>query len=87
MAMAVLWTGMVVLSVVFGMLNGRMEAVSTAATGGSGECNSIMSLHGGRTLPLERRHGDHEPVRNVREAGACVSPAVEDTAAQRQPGQ
>lgn len=36
MAMAVLWTGMVLLSVIFGLINGRMEAVSAAALEGAG---------------------------------------------------
>lgn len=36
MAMAVLWTGMVLLSVIFGLINGRMEAVSAAAMEGAG---------------------------------------------------
>jgi len=47
MAMAVLWTGMVVLSVVFGMLNGRMEAVSTAALAGAGSAIQLcLSMAG-----------------------------------------
>lgn len=36
MAMAILWTGIVVLSVLFGMITGRMEAVSAAALEGAG---------------------------------------------------
>ena len=36
MAMAILWTGMVLLSVIFGLINGRMEAVSAAALEGAG---------------------------------------------------
>ncbi len=36
MAMAFLWTGMVLLSVIFGLINGRMEAVSSAALEGAG---------------------------------------------------
>ena len=47
MAMAVLWTGMVVLSVVFGMLNGCMEAVSTAALAGAGSAIQLcLSMAG-----------------------------------------
>lgn len=47
MAMAVLWTGMVVLSVVFGMLNGRMEAVSAAALAGAGSAIQLcLSMAG-----------------------------------------
>ncbi|MET0017108.1 spore maturation protein A [Oscillibacter sp.] len=47
MAMAVLWTGMVALSVVFGMLNGRMEAVSTAALAGAGSAIQLcLSMAG-----------------------------------------
>ncbi|WP_312942641.1 spore maturation protein A [Oscillibacter sp.] len=36
MAMAILWTGMVLVSVIFGLINGRMEAVSAAAMEGAG---------------------------------------------------
>lgn len=47
MAMAILWTGMVVLSVVFGMLNGRMEAVSSAALAGAGSAIQLcLSMAG-----------------------------------------
>lgn len=35
MAMAILWTAMVVLSVIFGLITGRMEAVSAAALEGA----------------------------------------------------
>lgn len=47
MAMAILWTGMVVLSVVFGLLNGRMEAVSSAALSGAGSAVQLcLSMAG-----------------------------------------
>lgn len=47
MAMAILWTGMVVLSMVFGLLNGRMEAVSSAALAGAGNAIQLcLSMAG-----------------------------------------
>lgn len=47
MAMAYIFTAMLVLSVVFGVYNGRMEEVSAAAIGGAGEAvNLCISLLG-----------------------------------------
>lgn len=47
MAMSFLWTGMVLLSVIFGLINGRMEAVSAAALEGAGSAIQLcLSMAG-----------------------------------------
>ncbi|MPM76041.1 hypothetical protein SDC9_123036 [bioreactor metagenome] len=54
--------------------------------GGRGKRDSVVHLHGGRTLPLERRDGADESVRTVRQAGPRVSPHSQSAAAARKPG-
>lgn len=47
MAMAALWTGMVVLSFAFGLVNGKMDAVSAAALeGASSAIQLCLSMAG-----------------------------------------
>lgn len=47
MAMSIIWTGMVVLSVIFGILAGRLDAVASAALEGAGSAVTLcLSMAG-----------------------------------------
>ena len=65
MAMAWIFTAMIVISVVFGMVNGTMDAVSAAALSGANDAITLTISLLGVLLPVERRSGSHGPKRPV----------------------
>lgn len=55
MAMTWIWTGMVVLSLVFGLFTGNLDAVADAAMDGAASARGAQCLHGRHSVPVERR--------------------------------
>ena len=63
MAMAWIFTAMIVISVVFGMVNGTMDAVSGSFRRQRRDHTDDQSA--GCIVPVERRSGSHGPKRPV----------------------
>lgn len=73
MAMAWIWTGMVVVSVVYGLYAGTIGAVGSAAMEGAASAVELCLSMAGGDLPLERGDGHHEGLRPDRGPQQAVS--------------
>lgn len=68
--MAWVWTGMVLLSLIFGIATGNLDEVANAALEGAGSAVELSISMAGHSVSLERGDGNHERLRAVRRTGA-----------------
>ena len=78
MLMGLIWTAMIVVSVLFGCLNGTVGQVQQAALEGAQAAIELCIVIGGADLPVVCGDGAYESIRTCRSAVAC---AQADTAA------
>lgn len=74
MAMALIWTAMVVGSIICGLMTGNGPAVAAAALDGAAAASRIVPDDGGGSLPVDGGNGDYEAYRTVRGAVQAASP-------------
>lgn len=72
MAMAWLWTGMVAVSLVFGILTGSVGELGGAALEGRDCRGRAVCINGRHHVPLDRRDGGHGAVRALCRARTAV---------------
>lgn len=84
--MAWVWTGMVLLSLIFGIATGNLDEVANAALEGAGSAVELSISMAGHSVSLERGDGNHERLRAVLRTGASFPAHFAPPAARSQSG-